>query len=103
MDGLVRERFEKALPAEVAIPLQSELLMLAVEFEQGDIVAAHDGARELLDGHVVVAPIERSHKSLSPSEVHRSLCMCCGSKRECHECWCERAYRAMHGFFSSEA
>jgi hypothetical protein len=33
--------------------LQSELLMLVMEFEQGDIVAAHDGAGELLDGHIV--------------------------------------------------
>jgi hypothetical protein len=29
------------------------------------------------------------------------LCVCGGDKRQCHECWCERAYRAMHGFLSS--
>jgi len=33
--------------------------MLVVKFEQGEVVAAHDGAGELLDGHIVVAPIAR--------------------------------------------
>jgi hypothetical protein len=31
--------------------------MLVVEFKQGYVVAAHDRARELLDGHIIVAPI----------------------------------------------
>jgi hypothetical protein len=56
-NGPVRERFEKALQAEVVVPLQGELLVLAVKCDQGDIVAAHDGAGELLHGHIVVAPI----------------------------------------------
>ena len=45
--------------------------------------------------------LECPHERLSPREVHRSLCMCGGSNRECHECWSERAYRAFQGFFSS--
>jgi hypothetical protein len=67
-NGLVRERFEKALYAKVGIPLQGELL--AVEVEQGDIVAVHDGARELLDGHIVVAPIERVERELAAEGLH---------------------------------
>ena len=39
---LVRERFEKALHPKIAVPLQGELLMLAVKVEQGDVVAAHN-------------------------------------------------------------
>ena len=34
-DGLVREGFEKALQAEIVVPLQGELLVLAVQCEQG--------------------------------------------------------------------
>ena len=34
-NGLVRERFEKALQAEIVVPLQGELLVLAVQCEQG--------------------------------------------------------------------
>ena len=44
---------------------------------------------------------ERSHQGLCPREIHRSLGMCSCGKRECHEGWCESAYGATHGFFSS--
>jgi hypothetical protein len=64
-NGLVREGFEKILHPEVAVPLQSELLVLAVEFGQGDIVAAHDGARDLLHGQIVVASIERVERDFA--------------------------------------
>jgi hypothetical protein len=51
------EGFDKALYAEVVVPLFGDALVLLIEAGQKEIVVAVDGARELLDPDVVVAVV----------------------------------------------
>jgi hypothetical protein len=57
---LVRvEGFGKALQAKGDVPRHSESLVLFVQLDEVDVSVADDIAAPLLDGHVIIAPIER--------------------------------------------
>lgn len=56
-NALVRESLFVALQAQVVVPRGGELLVLLAEFQKGDVVVANDGAGNLLDGDVIVAPV----------------------------------------------